>query len=416
MVHTENSLVAAAELYVAAFYKSNFSKKYVFHDFQHIQEVVEATKQIATQYGLTEREMEILLLAAWFHDIGYMQGAAGHEERSCSFAKAFLDEHGFSEADTEVVMDCIRVTKIAAIPNNLLEKILCDADLSHLGSKMYWEHCTRLRQELFLTQNIVMSEYEWVNFELDFITHQQYYTEVARELFDKRKQKHIRQLVKHKMRLNPETVDLIEELEKKERKEDKKLKKLQRSLDQNDGKVKENELGRGVETMFRNIYRTQISLSSIADNKAHIMLSINAIIVSIVLSNLVKYLGDYPQFRIPTFILLVVCLTGVVFAILTTRPKVTRGEVTLEDIRQKQANLLFFGNFYKMSLDDYQWGMKEMLKDTEFLYSTMTRDLYYMGIVLAKKYQYLRICYGIFMYGLILAVILFAIAFLANIS
>jgi hypothetical protein len=218
------------------------------------------------------------------------------------------------------------------------------------------------------------------------------------------------------MRLNPETVDLIEEMEKKERKEEKKNKKLLKSEDPNGSPFKESELGRGVETMFRNIYRTQISLSSIADNKAHIMLSINAIIVSIVLSNLVKHLEKYPQLRIPTFLLLGVCLLGVVFAILTTRPKVTRGEVTLEDIRKKRANLLFFGNFYKMTLEDYQWGMMEMLKDTEFLYSTMTRDLYYMGIVLAKKYQYLRICYGIFMYGLILAVLLFAVEFLINIK
>jgi HD superfamily phosphodiesterase len=414
MVQTQNNtLIQAAEVYVAEFYRTHFSDKYIFHDFQHTKEVVEATRQIAAGYELTEQEMENLLLAAWFHDIGYIEGAEGHEERSCRYTREFLEENQYPAEDIQIILDCIRSTKIAALPNTLLEKILCDADLSHLGSKMYWEHCTRLRQELFLTQNIVMSEHEWVNFELDFITHQQYYTEVARELFDKRKQKHIRQLMKHKMRLNPDTVDLIDEMEKKERKEEKKRKKLEQSLGGNGLSVKEIDLGRGVETMYRNIYRTHINLSSIADNKANIMLSVNAIIISITVSSLIPKLEAYPSLQIPTILLLAVCLAALVFAILATRPKVTHNKLTRKDIEDRRANLLFFGNFYNMELDDFHFGMMEMIHDSDFLYSSMTRDLYYLGVVLAQKYRYLRVCYGIFMYGLIGTVIVFAVAFLS---
>ena len=140
------------------------------------------------------------------------------------------------------------------------------------------------------------------------------------------------------------------------------------------------------------------------------MLSINAIIISIVVSNLVPRLDSEPELIIPTLMLLLVCLVSLVFAILSTRPKVTEGRFTREDIEQKRSNLLFFGNFYNMEIDDFHWGMMEMIKDSDFLYSSMTRDLYYLGVVLAKKYQYLRICYSVFMYGLILAVIAFAIA------
>lgn len=414
IVQTQNELLTAAEAYVADFYKAHFSEKYVFHDFQHTKEVVEATAQIAAGYELSEKILELLALAAWFHDIGYIEGAEGHEERSSRYARAFLETHHFSEEDIVMVVDCILSTKIDARPDTLLEKILCDADLSHLGGKMYWEHCTRLRQELFLTQNIVMSENEWVNFELDFITGHQYYTEVAHELFDKRKQKHIRQLMKHKMRLNPDTVDLIEELEKKERKEEKKIRKLQKSIDNSGLQLKEIDLGRGVETMYRNIYRTHINLSSIADNKANIMLSVNAIIISIVVSSLIPRLSGSPYLVIPTIILLAICLTALVFAILATQPKVTKGKVTRDDIERKRANLLFFGNFYKMELEDFHWGMMEMIKDSDFLYSSMTKDLYYLGVVLAKKYQYLRVCYAVFMYGLITSVLAFAVAFLVQ--
>ena len=152
--------------------------------------------------------------------------------------------------------------------------------------------------------------------------------------------------------------------------------------------------------------------SSIADNKANIMLSINAIIVSITLSSLVPRFEDNPTLILPTIILLVVCLLTIVFATLSTRPKITEGKFTREDIENKRSNLLFFGNFYNMKLDDYHWGILEMIKDEDFLYSSMTRDLYFLGVVLAKKYQYLSYCYGIFMYGLIIAVLAFAFAFL----
>ena len=164
--------------------------------------------------------------------------------------------------------------------------------------------------------------------------------------------------------------------------------------------------------MYRTTYRTHINLSSIADNKANIMLSINAIVISITLSSLTPRFGTNPKLIFPTIFLLAVCLLAVVFATLSTRPKITEGIFTRQDIQNKKSNLLFFGNFYNMELEDFHWGMMEMIKDSDFLYSSMTRDLYFLGVVLAKKYRYLRICYGIFMYGLIVSVIVFAIAML----
>jgi len=143
------------------------------------------------------------------------------------------------------------------------------------------------------------------------------------------------------------------------------------------------------------------------------MLSINAIIVSITLSTLVPKFDDIPNLVIPTVVLLLVCLIAIIFATLSTRPKITEGRFTRKNIEERNANLLFFGNFYNMSLDDYNWGMLEMIKDEDFLYSSMTRDLYYLGIVLAKKYRYLSYCYTVFMYGLIISVITFAIVFIA---
>ncbi len=394
-----------ARQYVERFYEDCVSKDYVYHNFEHVKEVVDAAKRIASHYPLADSELEILVLAAWFHDTGYDRGPDNHEARSCEHAKAFLLKRSYPEEDLKVVLECIMATKVPHQPKNLLEEILCDADMSHLGKSTYWEWCSRVRQELNLTQKRLMSEREWVDFELNFMLGHQYFTEAARQLNEAGKKQHIKQLRKHRQRFYPdEEAGGGEEATGEEKKKKKKRKKENKKFN----------LGRGVETMYRTTYRTHINLSSIADNKANIMLSINGIIISIVVSSLATKLDSNPHLIIPTVLFLCICTASLVFAILSTRPKITKGEFSREDIEKKRANLLFFGNFYNMKLEDFHWGMMEMIKDSDFLYSSMTRDLYYLGVVLAKKYQYLRMSYTIFMYGLILSLIAFGIAFFSQ--
>ena len=402
-------LLEEIETYVSRFITEQIPARYIYHDLQHTRNVVQSAEEIAAYYSLSEDDLEILRIAAWFHDLGYDQGPEGHERRSAEHARRYLEEKGYPEEKIRTIEDCILATKLPANPKSNLQEILCDADLNHLGKKTYWERCSRVRQELNAIKDLVMSDSEWVDFELNFLTKHQYFTSAARTLYDKRKKKHLRQLMKQKQRLHPHInlrsrgTAAISERKKKKKAKPSPLSTVE---------LKQLNLGRGVETMYRTTYRTHVNLSSIADNKANIMLSINAIVISIVLSSLVPRLGSNPKLILPTGILLAVCLVAIVFATLSTRPKVTEGKFTREDIRQKRSNLLFFGNFYNMSLEDFHWGMMEMIKDSDFLYSSMTRDLYFLGIVLAKKYQYLRICYGVFMYGLILAVVSFALVFL----
>jgi hypothetical protein len=147
-----------------------------------------------------------------------------------------------------------------------------------------------------------------------------------------------------------------------------------------------------------------------ADSKAHIMISVNSIIISVLLSVLLKNLEQFPQYTIPAMCLLTVSLVTIVFAILSTRPKIPAGTFTETDISEKKVNLLFFGNFFKMSMDDYTSGMLKMMDDRDFLYRSLIKDVYSQGVVLGSKYQRLRISYNVFMYGLIVSVIAFAIA------
>ncbi|WP_235324405.1 Pycsar system effector family protein [Pedobacter lusitanus] len=162
--------------------------------------------------------------------------------------------------------------------------------------------------------------------------------------------------------------------------------------------------------MFRISSGNHQRLSDMADNKAHIMISTNSIILSVTLSVLLRKLEDNPHLIIPTLILLVICVVTMVFSILATRPTVPPGTFTHEDIEQKKVNLLFFGNFYRMALPDYVEGMQNMMEDRDFLYGSLIRDLYSQGVVLGRKYRLLRVAYNVFMFGIIASVLAFVIA------
>jgi len=175
-------------------------------------------------------------------------------------------------------------------------------------------------------------------------------------------------------------------------------------------KDKEGKPTRGIETMFRTTSKNHLELSAMADNKANIMISINSIMLSIIISVLIRKLEEYPHFIIPTLIMTVVSLVTIVLSILATRPNISKGKFTKSDIMNKKTNLLFFGNFHSMSLEEYEWGMTQLMKDSNYLYGSMIKDIYFLGGVLGKKYKKLRIAYTIFMYGFVIAVLSFIIA------
>jgi hypothetical protein len=169
---------------------------------------------------------------------------------------------------------------------------------------------------------------------------------------------------------------------------------------------------RGIETMFRTTSHNHVLLSSMADNKSNILITINSIILSVVVSVLVRKLEDNEYLIIPTVLLVSVCLATMVFAILATRPNISKGKFKREDIKNKRTNLLFFGNFYGMEIENYEWAMKEMMRDGDYLYGSMIKDIYYLGKVLGQKYKYLRISNNIFMFGFVIAILSFVIAML----
>ena len=395
-----DNLIDKSEKFAIALLNEKLDSSFVYHNLTHTQRVVEKAKELAEQCGLSDSEKHILILATWLHDTGYTKNIKNHEDESIVIAKDFLSSQNCSEKDIDAVCNLILATKIDYVPKNQLEKIIRDADCAHIGSKSYLEVSELLRKEWELTCNKTLTEAEWLDENINFLTTKhRFYTNEAAINWDKRKSKNISRLLKTKKKLNAENKKL------NQKKEELSFKKNKVALPE-----------RGIETMFRVTLKNHITLSNIADTKANILLSVNAIIVSLVLSNLVSKL-DNPSNKyliIPTVIFVLFTVASIILSILATRPNVTRGEFTKEDVTNKKVNLLFFGNFHKMSLKDFEWAMGEMMQDRDYLYSSMKKDLYFLGLVLDKKYKILRLTYSVFMVGIIVSVIAFAIAFQAS--
>ena len=400
MNESNEQLLSAARNYVTDIYTHQLKPEFVFHNLEHTEDVVEACSYMADYYKLNDDDRFVLMLAAWFHDTGYSKGeAAGHEEESIKIASQFLYQHAVEPVMVQRISSAIQATRMPQSPISQIEKILCDADLYHLATDDFKPRNQLLKQERESLVEHKISKKDWRKNNTKFLESHKYFTEYGQEFLEAKKLENLSLIQKKK----PGKV-----VEEEVVAENEEFPFVPTKPEDNKALLKETE--RGVQTLFRTTSNNHMELSSMADNKSHIMISVNSIIISVTLSVLVARISFYPQFIAPASILLLTCLVSLTFAILATRPSISSGKFTEDDIRSKKTNLLFFGNFHRMQLQDYQWGMNQMIKDREYLYNTMMMDIYYLGVVLAKKYRYLRIAYTIFMWGLIVSVIAFALA------
>jgi len=377
--------------YITGLFQSGNHHELVYHHISHTEEVVENAVKIASNYQISDRDFFVLMAACWFHDVGYLQGLVAHELISAERAREFLGQKNVPQDVIQDVEACIMATKMPQKPVNLLQQIICDADLYHLGTAVFKERSKVLRKEFETFCKQPISKEKWRSQNLKFLQAHQFHTTFAKQYLNEGKAKNLEELrMKAEKNVQQTTEDKVE---------DKKMKK-----------EKNDRPDKGIETMFRITSNNHQRLSDMADNKAHIMISTNAIILSILLSVLLRRLENNPHLIIPTIILLVICVITMVFSILATRPSIPSGTFTQNDIQSKSINLLFFGNFYKMSLKDYEAGMEKVMEDRDFLYGSLIMDLHGQGVVLGRKYRLLRVAYNVFMYGIIAAVLSFIIA------
>ncbi|PZR25256.1 MAG: phosphohydrolase [Citrobacter freundii] len=389
---------------VTHFFQLHENAGFSYHNLSHTERVVTNAGLLARHYQLNDKDFFIVTTAAWFHDTGYyINGATDHERRGTEMAAAFLQTKGVDESIIYAVENCIMATCLPQSPKNLLEQIVCDADLFHLGTDEFPEQNRKMRKEAEWRQNRKISKHEWRQGTIKLFESHHFQTDYGRTLLNETKKENLQKL-KDKEPGQAEEVNtpVVSSTVPKAA-----------NIPVPSGEVKKKKTERperGIETMFRISSANHQRLSDMADSKANIMISTNSIILSVLLSVLLRKLEDNQNLVIPTILLLIVCVVTMVCSILATRPAIPPGIFTQQQIDEKKVNLLFFGNFYRMSYEEYDKGMKEMMNDRDFLYGSLTRDVYSQGVVLGRKYRLLRAGYNVFMYGIVISVLAFMIA------
>lgn len=384
-------ILKKADEFVLELFKTQLDETYVYHNYMHTARVVKSTKEIIDNSEIDVKEQKGLLLAAWLHDTGYIHGAQGHEERSAQIAEDFLKEQKEDPETIDLVKRLILATKFSGQPKCPLEEIIRDGDSSHFAKGYYKETSELLKKELELRGIATYTNKEWRAENIKVFTEKhRYYSDYAIKNWNKDKNENLIKLLKRK------------------KKNKKKIKKEQLKVD-----LKNQSPERAIQTLFRTALRNHIKLSDIADTKANILLSVNAIIISLALANLIPKLEQFSNRHLlwPTLILVLFSVASIVLSIMSTRPNITSGEFTDDQVRDRKVNLLFFGNFHKMPLDKYKNSVMNLLDDKEEVYESLIKDLYYLGVVLARKYKLLRLTYTIFTIGIIGSVLAFVISF-----
>lgn len=150
------------------------------------------------------------------------------------------------------------------------------------------------------------------------------------------------------------------------------------------------------------------------DRKANIMITVNAIILTLMISGLL----GVPAANYGTaaaFLLSLAAIISIIFAIISITPNRTQGRFSEDDVRNKKGNLLYYGNFHRMTIEEYEWGMLQKLNDSDYLYRSMITDLYYLGQVLQHKFTFIRYSLIVFITGLVLAFLVFVVGYMMQV-
>ncbi|MDB5232846.1 MAG: metal-dependent phosphohydrolase sub domain protein [Chitinophagaceae bacterium] len=375
------------EQYVTDLFEKQRDPRLVYHNLDHTKQVVSRANEIAAHYNVTEDDMLVLYTAAWFHDTGYLFSVRdGHERKSADLMRAFMTEQLHDESLVKQIEDCIMATLRKEPPVGLPEQIICDADTYHLGTKEFKEMNKRVRKEQEMFAGYV-DRGEWAKEAMLFLKQHHYYTSYCKDLLSDKKQKNIEWLQAKVDEFN-------------DRPGNENL-----TFDQ-----KNSFVSKGIQTMLRLASSNHLDLSEMADRKANILISVNSIIISVILSVLIRRLDVETYLTIPAVLFLSSSVITIVVSIMATRPKVSSGIFRVEDVIAKKTNLLFFGNFHKATLVEYENAMRIMMNDPEYLYGALIQDIHQLGVVLGRKYRLIHLAYNVFMIGIIISVIGFGLA------
>jgi len=391
-------IYSEAKEHVFELFKKNANPRLVYHNYEFTTQLGHFINELGKETQALDQAQELAKLAGLFYTTGFLTNYQSATETSAKEAERFLLARKYSKAKTEKIKDLIRLPATKKTPVTEEQELFNDAiNALHFGERLSTKRpLLQLEQELMQQQTLPKEQ--WASLQLQNLLNAKFYTTHGKQHYEPLLAQNIFALKKQIDKLQrkggvvletPTTPGIFQDLEPE-------------------------VPNRAIQTYFRTNYRNHINLSAIADNKANIMISVNAILLSVLISLLTykNMTETNPMVLMAVIIFFITGLTSLVYAVLSARPKVTTLNKGVKDINEIKKNLVFFGSYVHLNVEEYEEAVDAMFRDGSLIYGNMTRDIYYLGKVLDKKYRYLTNSYNIFMVGFIATTLTFIIALL----
>ena len=387
-----------------------FPDRIVYHDIKWARRLEDFMDMISEKAELTEREMTLGKICAWiiassyegvkfkFEKDGNM--SSNDKEEALKAAHKFFENKTVTLEVQKEIIDVLKESFYPEKPTSNIGKLVQDAmtaDIVSIGKKS-----VRKVYEEMIMSDVDISKRKWYDIAEGFVANLEFNLDCCHIELQPELEKLALDLAKEKKKLEKSS-DLA--LKKELNVSDIELKELKKNLQKSKGRD-----DRGIQTLFRTTSKNHYTLNEMVDKKASIMITVNSIILSLVLGGIIGEINDHGHPHIdartlPIFLLTLTSMLSIVFALVSIRPIDTHGEFTEDEVRNKEGNLLYYGNFHNMAERDFEWAFLQMMNDKDFMYGSLIKDLYYQGQKLAGKYKNIRKSLTIFLIGIVLAVL-----------
>lgn len=392
-------------------YMEKADDRLFYHNLAHTGRLLESLKRMNDHFRLDDKNYFIVCAALWLYDLELISSDNG-EIKKTALSDGLLDSLEVNDDEKAEIKNCLLTANGLRQPVTLNEKIVCDAVSFYLGSPYFSEYNKLRRKETEAMTGEKIKGVVWRSRTVSLLQNHQFQTSFCQELLNKTKEENLKTITSLHGEKNLNKHPHFENHHQKNNVNDQPdNRQVQHIVHPPGWKYKSKHHLSGVETVFRNSSSNHLNLSVMADNKAFIMISVNSILISLGIGLIIGKFVLIPKLFIPTVLLLFVNVFTIIYSVLATRPGLMKGKFTMEDVQNKKVDLLFFGNFFKMPLADFEYGMKQMMDDSDFLYDNLIRDIYAQGQILGRKFRLLRSSYNIFMYGTASVVVAYIISF-----
>ncbi|UTW66348.1 hypothetical protein KFE94_17110 [bacterium SCSIO 12643] len=405
----ENHKPKKIKLHVIDQYMEN-SDLILYHNLNFVDRVTENLEKICKHESFTEHdcmilETSLLLYTYTFNELKLTKASKNAlqiEFRDVlkQVGPSLLEKAGYTDAESKSVLHILsKVFDRDFEDDDRLSITLKDALIMDFIGK-HGKERLELHYKESLLKDVPISIKKYYDYVIEYLSQYKPHSEFAQ------------------LNIQPKIATLILSLEKAQNKIYRKKEiVLKKELGINDNELKElrknlksikGRDSRGIQTLFRTTSKNHYTLNEMVDRKANIMITVNSIILTVIIGGVIQLPGtDAANFNMSVALLSLASFLSVVFAVIAIAPNKTQGRFTMEEIKNKQGNLLYFGNFHDMTFKDYEWGMLQKLNDSDYLYSSMIKDIYFLGQTLDRKYKLIRISLVTFIVGLTLSFLFF---------